>query len=110
VSEHDSPLRGVVVGDRVWFAEEMRPYTVQAISANGRYVICTKPFAARRTVLYTVVDRVAGVRGVDDSLGNSLGYETRAECERAAVLLNSGEYRLSRRHQPIALHVVRLRA
>jgi hypothetical protein len=93
------------VGDRLRFAEERRPYTVQAVSASGRYLVCTKPFAARRTVLYTVVDLVDRVRGVDNSIGNSLGYETRADCERAAALFDDGDFGFSHRHRPIPLNV-----
>jgi len=94
------------VGDRVKFAEEKQAYTVQAVSASGRYVICTKPFNARRTVLYCIIDRQLGVRGVDNSLGNSLGYETREQCERAAELLDSGDFGLSSRRRPIPLAVL----
>jgi hypothetical protein len=89
------------VGDRIRFEDEKRPYTVQAISATGRYLACTKPFAARRTVLYTVVDLLARVRGVDNSIGNSLGYETREDCERALDLIEGGLFGFSGRRRPI---------
>lgn len=98
----------MTVGDRVWFVDETRPYTVQAVSSSGRYVALTKPFAAQRTVLYTVADLERCWRGVDDSLGNSLGYETRAACERAVGLFDSGEFTFSRRHRPIPLVVRKL--
>jgi hypothetical protein len=94
-------------GDRVWFAEEARPYTAQAVSGGGRYVALTKPFAARRTVLYTVVDTVRGLRGVDDSLGNSLGYETPQECQDAVDRFASGRSEYSQRCRPIPALVVR---
>lgn len=93
-------------GDRIRFAEEKRPYTVRAVSGDGRWLACTKPFAARRTVLYTLVDTAAGLRGVDDSIGNSLGYETRADCEHAIAYISSGAYGFSRRRKPIPLVLV----
>lgn len=93
----------MAVGEVVRFAEERRPYVVQAVSASGRYAACTKPFAARRCVIYSVVDLVEGVRGVDDSLGNSLGYTTQADCEEAVDMFERGEFGFSGRHRPIPL-------
>lgn len=79
-------LRTAKVGARVAFSEEKMAYTIQARSE--RYLICTKPFNARRTVLYTIVDLVDRVRGPDNLLFGH-GYETRADCEkRLAELLD----------------------
>lgn len=100
--------RSLRVDDRVWFSEERLPYTVQAVSEDGRWAACTKPFAARRTVLYTLVDTVSELRGVDDSIGNSLGYESREECETAIGLIASGEFEYSRRRPPIPLRISRI--
>lgn len=44
------------VGDKVRFAEEKQAYTIQARSE--RYLICSKPFNPKHTVLYCVVDLV----------------------------------------------------
>jgi hypothetical protein len=66
------------VGGRVWFSEEKRPYTVQARSR--RFLVCTKAFAARRTVLYTVVDLKERIRGTEN-LVFGMGAETREDCE-----------------------------
>jgi hypothetical protein len=96
------------VGDRVWFEEDKRPYTVQAVSKSGRYAACTKPFAARHTVIYTMVDLVDGVRGVDNTIGNSLGYESREDCEAAVDVFDSGEFGFSHRKKPIALRIRRI--
>lgn len=74
----EARLRNAKVGDRVAFAEETMAYTIQARSE--RYLICTKPFNARRTVLYAIVDLVDKIRGPDNLLFG-LGYETRAACE-----------------------------
>lgn len=71
-------LASLAVGHRVWFESERLPYTVQARS--DRYVICTKPFAAQRTVLYTIIDVEESVRGADNMVFGG-GYETREQCE-----------------------------
>lgn len=66
------------VGDKVWFKGERLGYTVQARS--GRYLVCTKPFNPRHTVLYTVVDLDEWVRGTEN-LVFGMGAETREQCE-----------------------------
>ena len=68
----------LTVGTRVWFASEKRPYTVQA--SGRRYAVCTKPFAARRTVMYTIVDLTKMIRGTEN-LVFGMGAETREDCE-----------------------------
>jgi hypothetical protein len=99
----------VQAGDRLRFAEERNSYTVQAVSVDGRWAVCTKPFKARGTVLYSIVDFDADVRGVDDRVF-SAGYETAGQCEEAVTDLSSGEMALSRRHAPIPLRIVRWEA
>ena len=74
----------IPVGGRLWFAEEKRPYTVQARSA--RYLVCNKPFAARRTTLYCIVDLVDRVRG-PENLIFVMGAETREQCEEMLARL-----------------------
>jgi hypothetical protein len=69
-------LEQLQVGDRVWFDGEVQGYTVQA--RGERYLICTKPFNLRRTVLYTVVDLEEEVRGTENLLFG-MGAETREE-------------------------------
>ena len=68
------------VGDKIYFAEEKRPYTVRA--CDERYLICTKPYNFKpETVLYTIVDLKEGIRGTD---GYSLGpysYYSTEDCE-----------------------------
>ena len=70
--EHLKPA--LTVGDRVRFEPYRRAMTVRAVTTGGRFAILTSPFAAQRTVTYTVIDFVRGVRGCDDHYG--LGYET----------------------------------
>jgi hypothetical protein len=73
-----SPLTALPVGARVWFTEERRPYTVQARSE--RYLVCTKPFAAQHTVLYTIVDLQLDMRG-PENLTFGFGAETQKQCD-----------------------------
>lgn len=71
------PLHAYKVGDKIKFAEEKQRYTVRA--AGDRYLVCTKPFNPRRTVLYTVVDFVEQVRGTEN-LVFGRGAETDESC------------------------------
>jgi hypothetical protein len=92
----------VKVGDKLQFAEESQRYTVQAV--GSRWAIATKPFNARRTVLYSVIDLHHQMRGVDNYGG--LGYETREECENALKLFEAGQATHSCRRRPIPLNLV----
>lgn len=86
----------ITVGSRIKFASEGQRYTVQARSE--RYAICTKPFNARRTVLYTIIDFQRGVRGRDNLIFGR-GYETREACEEnLAEMTPSGTVEVSWRH------------
>lgn len=96
-------MDGLKVGDRLRFAEEKQAYTVKAVCPHGRFAACTKPFNLRRTVLYTMLDLQSEVRGVDNSIGNSLGYETTADCEDAVAQFCSGRFTFSGRRRPIPL-------
>ena len=69
------------MGDKVKFAGERQRWDVRAVTRGGRFVILTKPFNLRHTVLYTVVDFDRGVRGKDDRYG--LGYEIVDDIARA---------------------------
>jgi hypothetical protein len=92
------PRVSLTVGDRVEFEGEKRRvrWTVRAVSADGRYAICTVPFNPQRTVLYTVLDFDAGVRGPDNYGG--LGYETEEAIAAALARFESGEAEVSYRH------------
>lgn len=100
----------VPVGGKINFAEERNAYTVQA--RDGRYLICTKPFPARKTYLYTIVDVIFNVRGADNMTdGRSGGYGERFECEMALAELQDPEHPLDISHRRrIPLVVTRCRA
>jgi len=67
-------LTTAAVGDKIKFVEEKATYTVQARSE--RYVICSKPFNLKGTVIYTIVDLKEGIRGPDSNVFG-LSYESR---------------------------------
>jgi hypothetical protein len=62
---------------RIWFEEESQPYRVRARSS--RYLVCTKPFNPKHTVLYTIVDLVENVRG-PENLVFGMGAESDEDC------------------------------
>ena len=71
-------LAGAEVGTRIWFAEEKRPYRVRA--RGRRYLVCTKPYNPKHTVVYTVVDLEENVRGTENLIFG-MGAETDQQCE-----------------------------
>ena len=84
----------VSVGDKVYIPTEKRPYTVKA--RDDRYIICTKPFNARHTVLYFIIDLVNKWRAPDNMIFCS-GYETDEDCIDRLKELQDGTIELSRR-------------
>lgn len=77
-------LLAAKVDDRVRFEEEKQAYTIQA--RGYRYLVLTKPFNARRTVLYTVVDLQEEVRGTENLIFGG-GAETREQCQEMLMRL-----------------------
>lgn len=71
-------------GDFITFEEERVKYEVQARSQ--RYLVCTKPFRLRNTVIYTIVDLQERIRGTENLVLCS-GFETRELCEEAIARL-----------------------
>ncbi len=84
----------VKIGDKVYIPTDKRPYTVKA--RDERYIICTKPFNAKRTVLYFIIDLVDRWRAPDNMVFCS-GYETDEQCAERLRELQTGEIELSRR-------------
>lgn len=87
--------RKVLVGAKVWFDNEKCPYTVRA--SNVAFCVCTKPFAAQKTVLYTIIDWERGVRGPEDLIFG-LGAETPRQCREMLGRLTTGESEISYRN------------
>lgn len=76
------------VGDKIYFAEEKRPYTIMA--CDEKFLICTKPFNIQHKVQYTIVDLEDNIRGADNywKLGGFVDYKYRKECERMLKALH----------------------
>lgn len=89
-----SGMMKVKVGDKVYVPTDKRPYTVKA--RDDRYIICTKPFNARHTVLYFIIDLVDRWRAPDNMVFCS-GYETDEQCRERLKELQDGTIELSRR-------------
>lgn len=85
------------VGDKIKFAEEKRPYTIRA--CNDRFLVCTKPFALRHTVLYTIVDLHERIRGTDWWILGVYDYMDDADCEWCLEELILGECEISYRNR-----------
>lgn len=91
----------VEVGDKVYVPNEKKPYRVRA--RDDRYVICTKPFNPKRTVLYFIIDLVDKRRAQDDRVF-CFGYETDEDCRARLKELQDGKIKLSWR-RGIALDI-----
>lgn len=84
----------VEVGDTVYIPEHKRPFRVKA--RDDRYIICTKPYNPRHTVIYFIIDLQDKWRAPDDRIFCS-GYETDDNCNERLKELQSGEISLSTR-------------
>ena len=95
------------VGTKVWFEGEARPYRVRARSE--RYLVCTKPFNLKKTVIYTVVDLQKKMRGTEN-LVFGFGAETDEQCENMIARLENVDNPtgLSRRNS-VPLCVIRIK-
>ena len=82
-------------GDPVYLYTEKRPYRVKC--RDDRYIICTKPYNPKRTVMYFIVDLKEQRRGPDNMVFCS-GYETQEQCEERLKELQEGRIEVSRRH------------
>lgn len=91
------------VGDKVKFKREKQRYTIQA--CNDRYLICTKPMNALKTVLYTIVDLKEKIRGAEN-LVFGLGAETKQSCEEMLFRITTNDTEISYRNRiPLDLEV-----
>ena len=82
------------VGDRIYVPSEKRPYRVRC--RDERYIICTKPYNPKHTVMYFIVDLVERLRGPDNMVFCS-GYETDEQCHERLMELQRGEISVSQR-------------
>jgi len=87
--------RMLKVGDPVYLPCEVRPYRVKC--RDDRFIICTKPYNPKRTVMYFIVDLVKMVRGPDNMVF-CFGYETQEQCEERLKELQDGTIEVSQRN------------
>lgn len=90
-------------GDKIYVPGEKLPYRVRC--RDDRFIICTKPFNPKRTVMYFIVDLKERLRGPDDVVF-CLGYETDEDCEDRLAELQVSQIHVSRRHSiPLDLDI-----
>lgn len=109
----------VPVGTKLWVAarrrKERTAYVVQA--SNVAFAVCTKPlnmirrkgggkYEHSRTVLYTVIDWRAQVRGTENLIFG-FGAETKKQCEEMLKRLTEGDSEVSHRNR-VPLEIVRV--
>lgn len=90
-----SVFETVKTGDKVFLPMEVRPYRVKC--RDERFVICTKPYNPKHTVMYFIVDLKEKRRGPDNMVFCS-GYETQEQCEERLKELQTGMIEVSHRH------------
>ena len=91
-------------GEKIKFVHEKQRYTVRC--ASRRYAICTKPFNAQKTVLYTIIDQWNEIRG-PENLIFGWGAETDVQCLEMLVRILDGESEISSRHDaPLDIEAV----
>ncbi len=83
------------VGQRIKFKAEKQRYTI--VGKTDRYLICIKPFNARRMYLYTIVDLVEQERGPDRWVLGKYFYDDPEDVAECLKDLESGECKLSPR-------------
>ena len=80
------------VGDKLYVAGEVKPYTVKA--RDERYIIATKPCNIHHTVQYFIIDLEIGWRGPDNMIFGG-GYETQEAIAERLWQLQNGEIEVS---------------
>ncbi len=84
-------------GDKFKADGERNRYTVMA--ANDRFSIMVKPFAPKKTYIYTIADLELGVRGPCDLIfGPPYALDTQDGARLAMEMLTNGEMSVSRRN------------
>ncbi len=73
------------VGDKIKFKSEKQRYTITA--CDERFVIATKPFNARKTYIYTIIDLKENERS-SDNYYCKFDYTDPKEAQEALRLLN----------------------
>ena len=98
-------LYALPIGSKVWFVEEKQGYSVRAKGAQ--YLILTKPFNPKKTVIYTILDIENMERG-PENLVFGMGAETDEQCQEMLARLISNESEISSRRS-IQAYVSKIR-
>lgn len=85
------------VGDKIKFASDKQRYTVKA--KDDRYIICTKPFNLKKTVLYTIIDLKRWVRGTNNMVFNPYDYSKQEDINECLVDLQYHNHGLEVTHR-----------
>lgn len=93
------------IGSKVWFLEEKQCYTVRA--KGNQFLVLSKPFNLKRTVIYTILDIEIMERG-PENLIFCTGAETDEQCQEMLARLISGESEISSRRS-IKAYVSKIR-
>ena len=88
--------KSLKVGDKVKFKSEKQKYTVKATS--NRFLICTKPYNPKKTVIYIIIDLKRLVRGANDRVFNPYDYMIQEDIDECLDDLVSGEIGVSHRN------------
>ncbi len=83
-------------GSKIKFKEEKQRYTVRA--SNVAFAICTKPFNARKTLFYTVINWYENIRGTENFIF-CMGVKTDNQCKKMLERLTNGESEVSYRNR-----------
>lgn len=92
-------------GDKVKFLSEKQRYKV--IAANKKFAICIKPFNARKTYLYTIIDFEKQIRGPESLIFNCTDLQTEKGCREMFMRLARGKSEVSyRRNIPLDIEQI----
>lgn len=85
------------IGDKIKVCREVQRYTVQAL--DDRYVIMTKPFNARKTYLYSIIDLEKKTRGpIALVFGLPIHVNSPEGAKELLGMMNEEGFQVSRRH------------
>ncbi len=92
---------------RIKFKEEFHSYKIMIQDEN--FIIATKPFNAKKTFFYVIVDIKDKVRGKDNYIFGKFDYSDPKDCYQALAELNSGVLGVSGRNR-VKLNIEWIRA
>lgn len=84
-------------GSKVFFLDEKQGMTIKAI--NNRYAIVTKPFNAKRTVIYSMLDFQEEIKAPNNMVFNNYDYAKQEDIDQCLKDLEDGVIELSQRRK-----------